>query len=210
MRQVKQKLFLVLFSITVAGCLGCTSRASSQQHTNATGSAEGKTETALSKDTSDAQKLLTEAYIQAIKHFITAVEEKDHLSMDTLFIAKRRNGQPDDFPDLELPATIQNVAICLVADNAVAQPKHLFRPKAPFVNMMGWVEEAQAEFLFVAFYPEFKHQYDCYLNYNYDTQNKTFVLESQRIEVVINGADGKPDHLAVYEKGKYVGDKPIH
>ncbi len=42
-------------------------------------------------------------YSQAIGEYIRAVSKEYKLSFNTLFFGKHVYGQPDDFPDIELP-----------------------------------------------------------------------------------------------------------
>lgn len=147
---------------------------------------------------------LTKTYTQAITAYINAVHQKDQSRFDTLFLGKR-----PDFPDLDLPDTISGVNIRVLEEGEINRKKLNYQKTTPYINLIGFVETDAAEFIFVTFYPEFNHQYDCYLNFKVEPGKKEFVLEKSRIEVLVPGSAGKPGHYAVYENGKYTGDKPI-
>jgi hypothetical protein len=115
---------------------------------------------------------LTKAYSQAIAEYIKAVYKRDKSSFDTLFFGKH-----GDFPDIELPATIQNTKIMLVTtEEADKMRKH--RKSLVFINMIGWVKKDKSEFILVTFYPGYVHQYDCMINFKYNSHRKEFGLEN--------------------------------
>lgn len=124
---------------------------------------------------------LTKIYSQAIADFIKAVSENHKTSFDTLFFGKHIFGQPDDFPDIELPETIENTQIRLISpENGLTKQKA--SRSLVYINMLGWVEEEKAEFIFVTFSNGCEHQYDCFLNYKYDTKQMEFDVEQIRFE----------------------------
>lgn len=143
-------------------------------------------------------------YSQAITEFVRAVEEKDQFKFDTLFLGNTFGG-----PALDLPATVSGVQIRQLAGAAIDQKKSVYSPSSPYINPIAFIENNKADFIFVTFYPEFVHQYDCYTTFRYNPEKKEFEVEKQRIEVLIRNKEGKGNHYAVYEKGKYVGDKAI-
>ena len=147
---------------------------------------------------------LAKIYSQAIEEYIRAVSEKEKTNFDTLFLGKQL-----DFPDIDLPTTIGRTKIRLLAQEAIGNKKSIYSQSSPYINLIGFVESDRAEFIFVTFYPEFQHRYDCYMDFRYDSEKKEFDLDKLRIEVLIRSKEGKPDHYAVYEDGKYTGDKPI-
>ena len=124
---------------------------------------------------------LTNIYSQAITDFIKAVKKKHKTSFDTLFFGKHVYGQPDDSPDIELPQTIQNVQIRLITPEN-GQKKQKECPSMVYVNMIGWVEQDKAEFIFVTFSNGFAHQYDCFINYIYDAEMRSYKIEQERFE----------------------------
>jgi hypothetical protein len=151
---------------------------------------------------------LTKIYSQAIADYIKAVYKKDKTVFDTLFFVKRKFGQADDFPDIELPGTIENTKIRLIVPE-VGNRLQEERKSRVYINMIGWVEKKKAEFIFVTFSNGFEHKYDFYSNYMLSNTQNEFVLEKSRIEVLILNKKGEAGHYAVYEDGNYVGDKPI-
>lgn len=147
---------------------------------------------------------LAELYTQAIAEYITAIHKKDRTRFDTLFL-----GKIFDFPDISLPTIISETEIRLLTQEEIDRKKPIYRSTAPYVNLIGFVEKNQAEFTFVTFYPEFKHQYDCYMNFKYNPEKKSFNLDRLRIEVLIRSKAGTADHFAIYEAGKYTGTKAL-
>jgi hypothetical protein len=119
----------------------------------------------------------TGIYIQAIEKYIEAVYQRDKTILDTLFILKRSNGQPDDFPDIDLPTSIKNTQLILLSQKESDTHKHLFKKTNPCVNIIGWIEAQKAEFMFVTFFPEFKHQFDCQLFFKYHDVEKGYIFE---------------------------------
>ena len=124
---------------------------------------------------------LTKIYSQGIADFIKAVNQKHKTSFDTLFFGKHVYGQPDDFPDIELPKTIENTQIRLIEpENGLKKQKVC--KSLVYVNMVGWVEQKKAEFIFVIFSNDCEHQYDCFINYKYHVEQKKFNIEQIRFE----------------------------
>lgn len=119
---------------------------------------------------------LTKTYSQAIADFIDAANKKNKVAFDTLYIGKRMNGQPDDFPDIQLPKTIKNTAIKLIAPELAAK-KQKERKQNIYINLMGWVNKENAEFIFVVFSNGFAHQYDYNIKYKYNATRKQFDLD---------------------------------
>lgn len=119
---------------------------------------------------------LTKVYSQAIGDFIKAANKKNGSNFDTLYFAKRKVGQPDDFPGIEIQKKIENTEIILIKPElAVITQKA--RESRIYINLMGWVNKENAEFIFVVFSNGFVHQYDYTLNYKYNTKLKEFELE---------------------------------
>jgi hypothetical protein len=158
-------------------------------------------------DISTVQKdELTKIYVQAITEFIKAAYKSDKTTFDTLYFGKHVYGQPDDFPDIELPETIENTQIRLVTPE-VGQKKQTERKSLVYVNMMGWVEKENAQFTLVVFTNGFKHQYDYFINFNFNTSTNNFVLDKIDFENYLDYSGQKPKRINVYNDGKYVGDK---
>ena len=126
--------------------------------------------------TSSSENDSAKIYSQAIGDFIKAANEKNATAFDTLFIAKRKNGQPDDFPDIELPEKIENTQIVLITPE-LSEKSQKERTSRVYINLLGWVEKEKAEFIFVVFSNGFDHQYDYNIKHKYNAERKEFELE---------------------------------
>jgi hypothetical protein len=51
-----------------------------------------------------------------------------------------------------------------------------------YINLVGWVNQEAAEFIFVIFSNGGEHQYDCFINYKYDPEQKVFRIDDLRYE----------------------------
>ncbi len=151
---------------------------------------------------------LTKIYSQAIAEFIKAEYKKDKTKFDTLFFGKHIYGQPDDFPDIELPKTIENTNVKLVTPETGFK-KQQERKSLVFINMMGWEDKVKAEFILVIFTNGGEHQYDYTINFNYNSKRKEFVLDKIEFENYLHYKEAKPKRITIYTDNKYVGDKPI-
>lgn len=118
---------------------------------------------------------LAKIYSKAISDFIKDANKKNKTAFDTLFFGKRKYGQPDDFPDIELPKTIENTCIRLIAPE-VGTIKQTERKSCIYINMVGWVDKKKAEFLFYVFSNGFEQQYNYSVNYKYNVKRKEFEL----------------------------------
>lgn len=120
---------------------------------------------------------LQNIYTQAISDFIKATEQKNAKTFDTLFINKRKQNDEDDFPDIVLPNTISNTPIVLdnfdVHLDLYRKLKHRMN-----LNMIGWVQQEKAEFMFVMFTNGFEHQYDYNIKYNHNKKTKKYEVAS--------------------------------
>ncbi len=147
---------------------------------------------------------LTKIYTQAIAEFIKAAYKKDKTTYDTLYFGKHVYGQPDDFPDIDLPQTIENTQIRLVSPE-VGQKKQAERKSLVDVNMMGWVDKEKAEFVVVVFKNGAEHQYDYFINFNFHTSSLKYELGKIEFENHLHLNGQKPKRTIVYKDGKYVG-----
>ena len=127
------------------------------------------------------KKDLVKNYSQAIAEFIKAVNKKHKTSFDTLYFGKHVYGQPDDFPDIELPGKIENTQIRLVTPE-IGLKIQKKRESLVYINLMGWIDKEKAEFIFVAFSNGGDHQYDCFINFKFNARQKVFELENLRFE----------------------------
>jgi hypothetical protein len=149
---------------------------------------------------------LTKIYTQAIAEFIKAAYNKNKTTFDTLYFGKHIYGQPDDFPDIELPETIEQTQIRLVSPE-VGQKKQAERKSLVYVNMMGWVDNAKAEFILVVFTNGGEHQYDYSINFNYNTSSDKFELDKIEFDNYLHRNGQNSKRITIYKDGKYGGDK---
>ncbi len=126
--------------------------------------------------------VLSKMYTQAIGDFIKVANKKNMTVFDTIFIANRKLNQPDDFPDIDLPSQIENTQIVLITPD-LAKISQNERKSRIYINVMGWVDQAKAEFIFVVFSNGFDHQYDYNIDYKYNIKRKIFEL----VNVQFNG-----------------------
>lgn len=202
----------LLVSIIVIVFTACSSQTEKQTQISA-GSASGAaqlTEPVISDSALLQKKVQIKMYSRAIAAYINAVYEKDKKLFDTLFFLKRSFGQPDDFPNIELPKTIQNTKIRLVEADIEGVKTEQEKHKARFyINMFGWVEKETAEFIFITFSNGGEHLYDCFIDFKYKSERDEFELEKLRFEVYIFDKERMLERIAIYKDGKYAGDKPI-
>lgn len=167
-------LLILLFTLTwfMNGCSNQTSRQPAQA---------GNTAVASQSSNAAASEMskegLEKIYAIAIEDYIRAAKKDYRLDFDTLVFGKHVYGQPDDFPDITLPSTIADTHIRLVTPEA-GQSMVQADKSLVFINLMGWVTQENAEFLFVTFSNGFAHQFDCSINYDFNAQSKAFELDS--------------------------------
>lgn len=195
-----------IMAISLTNCLNQTNNKPVANETVS----ESSLNPAQNSDSSKTDSLITGKnelagiYTQAIAEYIAAVHKKDKTNFNTLFLGKHF-----DFPDIDLPATIDGTKIHLLTQEEINSNKSIYSKSSPYINLIGFIRNNKTEFVFVTFYPEFKHQYDCYLNFKYNSEKKEFGLDESRIEVLVLNKQGNADHFAIYKDGKYVGDKPV-
>ncbi|NVO03037.1 MAG: hypothetical protein HXX09_10095 [Bacteroidetes bacterium] len=150
---------------------------------------------------SAAKTDLAKIYSQAIAEFIKAAFKKDKTTFDTLFFGKHVYGQPDDFPDIELPQTIEKTQIRLIAPE-LGQKKQAERKSLIYVNMIGWVDNEKAEFVLVVFTNGGEHQYDYFINFIANASTNKFELDKIEFENYLNLKGEKPKRTNVYKDEK--------
>ena len=128
-------------------------------------------------DKSLSKSELKSIYTQAIGDFIKAANEKNKTGFDTLFFGKRIFNQSDDFPDITLPKTIENTPVRLISTESGAK-KQKENLESIYINLIGFVDKASANFTFVIFSNGFKHQYDYVIDYTYNAKLKKFELKN--------------------------------
>lgn len=169
----------VLYSIaltTISSLSACSNQEKSDLNT--------LTELGRKDSPSDTVAQLTKIYSQAIADFIKDANTKNKTKFDTLYFGNRKNGQPDDFPDIKLPETIENTQIRLIspAEGTIKQNELKSRI---YINMIGWVEKESAEFIFYVFSNGFEHQYNYTINYKYNLEQKDFELATLKFEAAV-------------------------
>lgn len=149
---------------------------------------------------------LTKLYTQAIAEFIQAAHEYDNTTFDTLFFGKRAYGQADDFPDIELPRTIEKTQIRLV-DPELGQNMQQERKYLVYINMMGWIEKKRAEFMLVIFSKGAEHQYDYFIHFTSNSSKDKFELDKIEFENFVSNDDREPERVTIFNEGKYIPRK---
>lgn len=195
-------LLIVSFIFTACSDHGNGSSGANEKAPGVFGSASTGTAESDSLITGKAE--LAEIYSRAMEAYMAAVKTFNHTDFDTLFFGKQF-----DFPDMVLPETISGTRIRVLNQEEIDQYKTMYGERSPYINLIRFFEENKADFIFVTFYPEFNHQYDFYISFLYDSEKREFELNKSQLEVLMRNKEGKADHYAVYEDGKYVGDKPI-
>ncbi len=211
MRKSIIKFFSLTVFISFASCSATETEKTGKDITASDSAFTKKQSTAsIAVDINQTNKaVLTSMYVRAIQDYIDAIDQKNKTVFDTLFFIKRNTGQPDDFPNIQMPLSIKQTKLLLLTQQQADNHKQLYCKSSPCINLLGWVEKNKAEFIFVTFYPEYDHQYDCYINYKFNSTKKDYELEKITVEVIIFNKNGKPDHFAIYQDGKHIGDKPI-
>lgn len=138
----------------------------------------------------------------AIKDYIETVSKKDKIPLDTLYFGKHVYGQADDFPDIELPIAIANTQIRLISPEEGTQMQQANKNKF-YINMMGWVDKVNASFILVTFSNGAKHQYDYFIDYNFNSTEKQYELSSIAIEDYRALINNKPKRISLFNNGKY-------
>lgn len=176
-----RRLSCLAFWLVLFGCSSQPTAISQADKLNADHAALGPESSDKTDSTSIQKAELTEIYSQAIGDFIRLVHKEYDLSFDTLFFGKHVVGQPDDFPDILLPDTIAQTTIRLVSP-ALGEKKQKENKSPFYINMVGWVSDDDAAFIFVTFSNGMAHQFDGFVNYGYDRSKKGYVMENSRFE----------------------------
>lgn len=141
-------------------------------------------------------------YTLAIKDYIDIVFKKDKIHFDTLYFGKHVYGQADDFPDITLPATINNTQIRLISPEKGIQLQQAHK-KMVYINMMGWVDHTNASFILVNFTNGGQHQSDYFIDYTYNDSTKQYLLSSIAMEDYRHLINNKPKRESLYSNGIY-------
>lgn len=172
---------------------------------NSSSVASQQTKAVATDSSTMQQNELTKIYTQAIAEFIKICYKKDKTTFDPLYFGKHIYGQPDDFPDIELPEIIEKTQIRLVTPE-VGEKKQAARKSLVYVNLIGWVDKDKADFIFVVFTNGGKHQYDYFINFSYNSSLGKFELDKIEFENYLNLVEQKPKRTTIFQNGKYVVD----
>lgn len=149
---------------------------------------------------------LIKIYTIGIAEFIKAAYKKDKTTFDTLYFGKHIYGQPDDFPDIDLPETIEKTHIRLITPES-GQKMRADRKSFVYVNMMGWVDNKQAAFTLIIFANGAEHLYDYFINFNYSTTSGSYELHSIEYENYLHSKGPNPRRIPIYKDGNYIEDQ---
>lgn len=201
MKYVNKRISAIL-SLTLLVVMASCSAAQTEADRQKTGKSPG----IQAKNTA-----LTNMYIRAIRDYMGGVYQKDSTLFDTLYLADRKTGGPDDFPDITLPREIGKTKIVMIpATSASKAPEIQFGETTPLINLMGWIDETKAEFIFVTFFPGYHHQFDCHIIYSFLPIEKDYQLENLTMEVPVAGENGKSGHFSIYQKARLQQFRQIH
>jgi hypothetical protein len=114
------------------------------------------------------------AYGQVIVEYIKSQSETKELNFDTLYI-----GNHEEFPDIKLPAAIQNKKIILLTytkgDTTPQNQKSFI-----LINIIEMeMTKDRAAFMIVTFHQGYHPQHNCYVDLNYNSATKEFELEKK-------------------------------
>ena len=129
----------------------------------------------------DFKQHTTNMYLLAIRDYIRLVKEEYNFTFDTLYFGRHKYGNPTDFPDIELPLSIDGVVILIITPEE-GEKTQATNKSAFYINLFGSVNMNIAKFIFVAFSSGFKHQFDCTIQYRCDTERNAFSIESKTFE----------------------------
>ncbi|MBP6185135.1 MAG: hypothetical protein KA479_09355 [Saprospiraceae bacterium] len=174
-------ILILTFSLALDGCTTKTTGNSQSDVINSDTSLSTKQQPNKTNISVKQKDHLTKIYSQAIGDYIRLVKKEYNLTFDTLFFGKHVYGQPDDFPDIALPSAIENTKIKLISPEQ-GEKNQNERKSSFYINLIGWVNSYDADFIFVTFSNGFAHQFDCFITYKYDTNAKEFVMETTRFE----------------------------
>ena len=186
-------IYINLFSLFLVGC----------QSNNANHNSN-KTKIEITNLNIDFAKKQSKTYTMAIQDFMKVLYEKDKSTFDTIYFSSN-----EYFPVTDFPTIVDSTKIILLPSEEIDKHKVNFKKSTPFINLIFFVENNSAEFIFITFFPEFNHKYDCYLNYNYLADKNEFQLDKSRLEVFVPKTDLEAAHFEVFEGGKYTGIKLI-
>jgi hypothetical protein len=161
---------------------GCSSTTTNNSHSDNSSADNSSAETKQTIDTiaiPQQNDSITKIYTQAIGDYIRLVKKEYNMTFDTLFFGKHVYDQADDFPEIALPAVIEQTNIKLISpDQGTKKQKE--NQSSFYINLIGWVNDNKAEFTYVTFSNGMAHQFDGFIIYK--KSKNGFVIESSRFE----------------------------
>jgi len=122
---------------------------------------------------------LEKIYSMAIADYIKLLKKQHKLKYAVLFFGKHQNGKPEDFPDITLPVKMGGTSISLI-DPVKGEEMQKENKSSAYINLIGWVNDSNASFIFVTFTDGFVHQFDYFINYKFDIKKKKYLLDDNR------------------------------
>jgi hypothetical protein len=121
-------------------------------------------------------------YQTAIGEFIRLAKKDLNQKYDTIYFGKHQYRNSDDYPNINLPQSIENTKILIIAPK---QGEEIQRknPSKYYINLVSWIDSSKAEFNFVVFSKGFRHQYDCKLRYEKQKTNSKYILKKYKFEI---------------------------
>lgn len=190
-------MVIVYVFMTLVACLGNSSDPVKKKRTADTISAKPQPQAEASDSLNEQKLKLTPMYCRAISDFIRYAFQRKQLPVDTLFFGKHVYGQEDDFPDIQLPEKIEGVPIRLISPE-IGLRKQKDRLSMIYINMMGWVDTAKAEFIFVVFSNGGAHQYDYFIDYAQRNNQMELALDTIQFDDYIQSHNQKPKRELIY------------
>lgn len=199
----KFKVFTWTVSLGLTACINHSSKKEiPNKNTKKYISVDNQHTKTVERDSLNLQKEnLTKIYDQAIQEFIKSAYKYNKTTFDTLYFGKRVNGQPDDFPNIELPEKIENVHIRLVTPEQ-GEKLMLENKNRKYVNLVGFIEREKAEFIFVVFSDGLTHQYDYFLNFYNNSSTNKFELDKIDFENYLQSDGQKPKRISIFKERK--------
>jgi hypothetical protein len=202
------RIAIWILSLCLTGCSNQTGEKSITDKTISDNSLTLGQQMSLSSTDSLAMQKeeLTKIYTQAISEFVKIAYKRSQTTFDTLYFGKHVNGRPDDFPEIELPAKIENTQIKII-DPETGEKLQKQNKRRVYINLFGFVDKENADFIFVIFSNGFDHQYDYFINFIKNASTKEFKLDKIDFENYLNSNGQKPNRVTIYKGGIYFGDK---
>lgn len=152
---------------------------------------------------SNLHKYQSELYTHAIAEFIKAAYKNDNTTFDTLYFGKRRFGQTDDFPDIELASEIEGTQIRLISPE-LGEKIQRERKSVVYINLIGWINSDNADFIFIVFKDGMKHQFDYFINFEKSPSSGEMQVSKIEFECYLPSYCSKSKRQILYKNGTYL------